>query len=176
MLNITEFQVTAWLPIVAAAAFGLVTGATLFGAAKRGHGHAAQGAAPAVKSHPTRTWLWPALLSAAFMLFSLTAVVQEGPLGFWPEHVRNLWGNQIWFDLLLALGTAWCFVLPQAVAQGMRPGPWWLLIICTGSVGLLAMVARLLYLRHQDRIRARYHARDQARDQARIQAHGQAHI
>jgi hypothetical protein len=155
-LQITEFQITQWLPIVAAAGFGLVTGAALFGATKPGQGRAGPGGAPAASSHAARAWLWPALLSGAFMLFSLTAVVQEGPLGFWPEHGRNLWCNQIWFDLLLALGTAWFFVLPQASSQGMRPGPWLLLIICTGSMGLLAMVARLLHLRQQDRNQARF--------------------
>jgi hypothetical protein len=95
------------------------------------------------------SWLWPALASALFAAFSIEAVVNEGLLGFWAEHTRNLWGNQIWFDLLLALGTAWCFIVPKAKAVGMRPWPWLLLVMGTGSVGITAMVARLLYLQQR---------------------------
>ena len=94
-------------------------------------------------------WRWAAALSLLFAAFSLWAVLQEGPLGFWPEHTRNLWGEQIWFDLLLAAGTAWAALLPQARALGMRPAPWLLAVVCTGSIGLLAMMSRLLYLRER---------------------------
>ncbi len=92
-------------------------------------------------------WLFPAAASLLFLLFSLLAIVSGGMLGFWTEHIRNLWGNQIWMDLLFAVGIAWFFVVPQAKALGMRPLPWLVLIACTGCVGFLAMTARLLYLR-----------------------------
>ena len=91
-------------------------------------------------------WLFPAALSLCFLAFSLRAVFNEGVFGFWPEHTRNIWGNQIWFDLLLAMGVGWCFAVPKARALGMRLWPWWLFILCTGSIGLLAMVARIFYL------------------------------
>lgn len=93
------------------------------------------------------SWLFPAALSLIFLLFSLQAVFVEGPLGFWPEHTRNLWGNQIWFDLLLAVGAGWFFIVPQAKALGMRLLPWLALILMTGCIGLMAMIARMLYLR-----------------------------
>ena len=94
-------------------------------------------------------WLFPAGLSLLFFGFSLAAVFIEGPTGFWPEHTRNLWGNQIWFDLLLAVGVGWFFMVPPARSVGMRPLPWLILIVCTGSIGLLAMLARLLYLQER---------------------------
>ena len=88
----------------------------------------------------------PATLFAAFLAFSLFAVITEGPLGFWQNHIQNAWGNQVWFDLLLAIGISWVFILPRAKAQSMRL-PLWLMAICfTGCVGVLAMVARLLWL------------------------------
>ncbi|GAB4431778.1 MAG: hypothetical protein Kow0031_13000 [Anaerolineae bacterium] len=96
-----------------------------------------------------RSWLLPAALSALFFGFSLVAVFTEGPTGFWPEHTRNLWGNQIWFDLLLAVGVGWYFLVPPAKSVGMRPLPWLVLVVCTGSIGLLAMLARLLYLQEK---------------------------
>lgn len=94
----------------------------------------------------TVSWMVPALLSIGFLGWSLHAVAVGGPLGFWTEHIRNAWGNQIWFDLLLAVGMAWTLLLPRARAAGMRPLPWLVLILCTGSIGLCAMVARCLFL------------------------------
>ena len=100
------------------------------------------------------SWLFPALASFAFLLFSIHAITAEGMLGFWTEHTRNLWGNQIWIDLLSAIGIAWFLVVPQAKALGMRTPLWLVLIVCTGSVGFLAMIARLLYLRDRSEVRA----------------------
>ena len=97
-------------------------------------------------SELTGSWLVPATFAAAFLAWSLYTIGSEGPLGFWPNHTANAWGNQVWFDLLLAIGTAWALLLPRARAVGMRPLPWLVLIICTGSIGLLAMVARCLLL------------------------------
>ena len=95
------------------------------------------------------SWLVPAGLAALFLGWSLYTVSAAGPLGFWTEHTRNAWGNQIWFDLLLAIGTAWALLLPRARAAGMRPVPWLVLILCSGSIGLLAMLARCLYLENR---------------------------
>ncbi len=92
-------------------------------------------------------WLFPAGLSVAFLAWSISAVLIEGPFGFWTEHTRNLWGNQISFDLLLAVGIGWFLIVPQAKRLGMHLYLWLLLIVCTGSIGFLAMVSRLLFLR-----------------------------
>lgn len=96
-------------------------------------------------------WLFPALLCVAFLVFSVVAVAAEGPTGFWPVHTQTLWGNQVWFDLLLAGGVGWSVLLPQARVVRMQPLPWLLLVVLTGSVGLLAMIARLNYLQEQNR-------------------------
>jgi hypothetical protein len=58
-----------------------------------------------------------------------------------------MWGNQIWFDLLLAAGIGWFLIVPQAKDLNMRLLPWLVLIVCTGCIGFSAMVARMLYLR-----------------------------
>ena len=96
-----------------------------------------------VKKH---SWMAPAALSAVFACLSLQAVLHEGLFGFWAEHTRNLWGNQIWFDLLLAGGAAWYFAAKKAASLGLRSWPWMVAIIATGSIGLLAFVARILYV------------------------------
>lgn len=91
-------------------------------------------------------WLIPAALAGLFLAWSLLAIAREGLFAVWPEHVRNAWGVQIWLDLLLGIGSAFALIVPRARAVGMRPMPWFVAVACTGSVGLLAMLARQLYL------------------------------
>lgn len=101
-------QLTSLLPLLAAALFVLFAARLLV----------IDGANVSKNS-----WLFPAALSLAFLLFSLQAVITEGPFAFWIEHTRNRWGNQIWFDLLLAIGIGWFLVVPQAKRLGMRLAP-----------------------------------------------------
>ena len=79
-------------------------------------------------------WLLAATASSLFAIWSGYAVFAGG------------WGNQIWFDLLLAVGVAWSLLLPRARSVGMRVVPWTLFVLATGSIGLCAMFARCLYL------------------------------
>lgn len=97
--------------------------------------------------HVKNSWIFPAALSILFLLFSLEAIASEGLLGFWFDHTRSLWGNQVWFDLLLGVGIGWYLIVPQAKSLGMSLYLWLALIVCTGCIGFLAMIARLLYLR-----------------------------
>ncbi|MFD0915697.1 hypothetical protein ACFQ14_04695 [Pseudahrensia aquimaris] len=102
--------------------------------------------ATGAKAHRGRSWLLSAGLSVAFLGWSLFAIASEGMFGFWTEHVRNAWGNQIWFDLLLAVGVALTFMMPKAKALGMNVTLWSLLVLATGCIGLTAMAARIFYL------------------------------
>ena len=91
-------QLTSLAPAGAAALFLLVTARILYS-----------------DGTPVKNgWLLPAAVSLAFLLFSVQTVMAEGALGFWTEHTSDLWGNQIWFDLLLAVGIAWFLVVPLA--------------------------------------------------------------
>lgn len=92
-------------------------------------------------------WMLPASLGVLFAAWTLYAVLGAGLTGFWEEHVNGLWGNQIWFDLLLAASVALSFLVPEARRLGMRPLVWVIIVICTGSIGLLAMTARVMVLR-----------------------------
>jgi hypothetical protein len=101
------------------------------------------------KIQTRKLWIWPLILSILFLVLSVLAVVTEGPLGFWAEHTRNLWGNQIWIDLLFGVGIGCFLVVPQARALRMRPILWLILIAGTGCIGFMAMMARLLYLKEK---------------------------
>lgn len=101
-----------------------------------------------------RNWQLPALLFLAFTIFSIYTVAVDGLIGFWNNHTQNASGNQVWFDLLLAIGIAWVLMLPRARAQNMRLPLWLLFICCSGCVGVLAMFSRLLWLENQSGKRA----------------------
>lgn len=95
---------------------------------------------------PRRWWL-PALPLALFALWSVGAVVVDGPGGFWPEHVGTLWEVQIWMDLLLMASAAWWLALPRLRATGASPWPWLVLVFATGSIGMLSL---LLWIRRAE--------------------------
>ena len=53
---------------------------------------------------------------------------------------------QVIWDLVIALGAALLLAAPRARAVGMRVPLYVLLTALTGSIGLLAMLARLFWL------------------------------
>ena len=95
-------------------------------------------------------WLFPASVSFLFLLYSIQTILEEGSLGFWTSHTSSLWGTQIWVDLLIAIGVGWYFVVPRAKGLGMRTLPWVFIILGTGCIGFLAMVARVFYLEERN--------------------------
>lgn len=100
----------------------------------------------AVRPTPMSAWMFPAGLSLLFCLISVRALLVEGPVGFWSHHTQDLWGNQIWFDLLLGVSAALAFMIPRARAVKMRVIAWVILCLATGSIGLYAFISRLLFL------------------------------
>jgi hypothetical protein len=90
-------------------------------------------------------------VSVSFLIFSVVVIVREGPFGFWTEHTRNLWGNQIWLDLLLLASACWFLLMPRASRLKMHSVLWLLLVLSSGSVGLLLMISRVLYLEDKER-------------------------
>jgi len=95
---------------------------------------------------PSTGWHFAALTCVLFLAWSLYTVAAEGPIGFWPDHTQNAWGNQVWFDLLIGIAIGCALLLPRARAVGMNPWPWLALTCATGCIGLLAMFARCRYL------------------------------
>ncbi|MBY6014729.1 hypothetical protein KUV75_07430 [Qipengyuania gaetbuli] len=87
-----------------------------------------------------------AALAAGFAAFTAVTIAREGVLLVWTNHTENLWGVQVWWDLLFAVGIAVFLIAPRARAAGMNLVPWLLFVAATASIGLLAMVARLFWL------------------------------
>lgn len=87
-----------------------------------------------------------AALSAGFAGLTAVTIWSEGVWLVVENHTLNLWGVQVWYDLLFSVGIALFFVLPRARAAGMNVLPWIVFVALTASIGLLAMVARLFWL------------------------------
>ena len=88
-------------------------------------------------------------LSAGFAAFSAVTIWAEGVFPVVLNHTSNLWGVQVWWDLLFSLSIAYFLILPRAKAQGMNLTAWTLFILATASIGLLAMCSRLFWLEQQ---------------------------
>lgn len=91
-------------------------------------------------------WLLPALGALLLGGWTLYAVFAGGFRAYWPLFLSSAWGYQMWFDLLIALALAFAALVTPMRTVGMRPLIWALAVIAGGSVGLLALAARLLYL------------------------------
>lgn len=85
-------------------------------------------------------------LSAGFAAFTAVTIATEGVLPVIVNHTTNLWGVQVWWDLLFSLSIGYFFALPRARAVGMNLPLWTLFVLATASIGLLAMIARLFWL------------------------------
>ncbi len=90
--------------------------------------------------------LLAAMLAAGFAGFTAITIAAEGVFPVILNHTSNLWGVQVWWDLLFSLGIAYVLILPRARAQGMNLPLWTVLILATASIALLAMCARLFWL------------------------------
>ena len=91
-------------------------------------------------------WVFPSLLGAAFLVFSLIALVQDGLLQFWVNHTTNYAGNQVWFDLVMGISIGFYLIAPRARAVGMPLLPWGIAVIATACIALLPMLARVIWL------------------------------
>lgn len=95
---------------------------------------------------PLFRWGCPALLGALFAVFSLITLQQEGLLQFWLNHTTSLAGNQVWFDLVMAIAIGFYLIAPRAKAVGMPLLPWGIAVVATACVALLPMLARVIWL------------------------------
>lgn len=90
-----------------------------------------------------------AALSGAFAAFTAVTVATEGVMPVIANHASNLWGVQVWYDLLISVSIALLFVTPRARQAGMNVPLWVIAVGLTASIALLAMVARLFWLERQ---------------------------
>lgn len=87
-----------------------------------------------------------AMLAAGFGSYTAVTIGAEGVMPVIANHTGNLWGVQVWWDLLFALTVALFLIAPRARAAGMNLPLWTAFVVATASIGLLAMCARLFWL------------------------------
>ena len=91
-------------------------------------------------------WLVPAVVVVPVAAWTGLAIAEAGLFGFWPMVTSSPWGLQVWFDRLLSVTAGFFLIQSRARAAGMKSEVWVLVVIVTGSIGLLAMLARTVYL------------------------------
>jgi hypothetical protein len=91
-------------------------------------------------------WLVPAIAGIPMAALTIFAIAAEGPGAFWALHTGSVWGIQIWYDRLMSVTAAFFLLQNRARAAGLKSEVWVLLVIFTGSVGLLMMLAQTVYL------------------------------
>ena len=94
-------------------------------------------------------WLVPVVVVVPFVALTAYAVAVEGLFGFWPRMTQSPWGLQVWFDLLICVTAAFFLLQNRARAAGMKSEVWVLVVMTTGGIGLLLMLARTVYLERQ---------------------------
>jgi len=94
-------------------------------------------------------WLVPAVVAVPLSGWSVLALAREGPFGFIQSQIGSLWGMLIWYNLLASLGVAFFLLQNRARAAGMKSEIWVLFVAFTAGMGLLVMLARMLYLERQ---------------------------
>lgn len=87
-----------------------------------------------------------AALCAGFAAYSAGTIYADGLLPVLENHSTNMWGVQVWWDLLFAVTLALFLIAPRARKVGMNLPLWALFVAITASIGLLAMAARLFWL------------------------------
>jgi hypothetical protein len=91
-------------------------------------------------------WLVPAVVVVPLAAWTGLAIAEAGLFGFWPLLTASPWGLQIWFDRLMSVTAGFFLLQNRARAAGMKSEVWVLVVIVTGSIGLLSMLARTIYL------------------------------
>jgi hypothetical protein len=91
-------------------------------------------------------WLVPVAAFVPLAAWTTYAILNEGLSAFWPIYTNSLWGVQLWCDRVVTVTVAFYLLQNRARAAGMKSEVWVLLVIFTGSLGLLPMLAQMLYL------------------------------
>jgi hypothetical protein len=91
-------------------------------------------------------WLVPAAAAVPLAGLAGLALAEAGLVGLRPLLTGSPWGLLIWLDRLASATAAFFLLQNRARAAGMKSEVWVLAVIFTGAVGLLAMLARTVYL------------------------------
>jgi hypothetical protein len=87
-----------------------------------------------------------AALAAGFAAYTAGTIFSEGVEPVFANQTTNMWGVQVWWDLLIAITVALFLIAPRARKARMNLPLWVIFVVATASIGLLAMVARLFWL------------------------------
>jgi hypothetical protein len=92
--------------------------------------------------HPRQKALVAAGVLAAFGLYSIWVVLGHGYLGFLEVARDHDWGMQMLIDLVIACAFGIGWMVGDARKRDLATGPFVVLTIFLGSIGLLAYAVR----------------------------------
>lgn len=91
-------------------------------------------------------WLVPLVVVIPFAGWTGFVIFAEGLKSFFPVLMETRWGLLVWYDRLMSLTAAYYLLQNRARAAGMKSDLWVIAIAATGSIALLLMLARTVYL------------------------------
>ncbi len=91
-------------------------------------------------------WLVPLVVVIPFAGWTGYALFEAGLKSFLPMVTETSWGLQVWYDRLMSLTAAYYLLQNRARAAGVKSDLWVIAIAVTGSIALLLMLARTVYL------------------------------
>lgn len=99
-----------------------------------------------LRDHKIGSAALAAALCGGFAAYTAGTIYAEGLMPILTNQASNMWGVQVWWDLLIAITIGLFLIAPRARAQGMNLPLWTVFVVATASIGLLAMAARLFWL------------------------------
>jgi hypothetical protein len=99
-----------------------------------------------LRDHKVGSAAVAAALCGGFAAYTAGTIYSEGVMPILTNQASNMWGVQVWWDLLIAITLGLFLIAPRAREMDMNLPLWTVFVVATASIGLLAMVARLFWL------------------------------
>ena len=93
-------------------------------------------------------WMIPAIVCVLITYWTVYTLITAGIWSFWMVE-QSTTGVQLWCSLWIAISLAWNWLLPEARKLNMNVMVWAVLVLCTGSIGLSAMLARIMFIKER---------------------------
>lgn len=90
-------------------------------------------------------WLVPTAIVLPIAVFTGLAITEMRIFDFLSVLVQSDWGLVFWFNGLVSVAVAFFLLQDRARAAGLKSEVWVLIVIFTGCIGLLLMLARTLH-------------------------------
>ena len=93
-------------------------------------------------------WMIPAIVCILLIYWTVYSLIKDGIITLGSlSSVAETQANDCYLWIAISIG--WTWILPQAQSLKMNGMGWAIFVLCTGSIGLSAMMSRILYLKER---------------------------